>query len=408
MPTFTASSIAEATTLINNIDGWIQQVNIYISPIIGDYTSTRQSQSVIIQGDNIGATCPVANISEILGNQGLFNNSVDVFNELTSINSLLNTTMSDLNVSKVQSAFSSFVSWAKNVNQFLASPIPNIHITTGAVLFAPSNSGINTTGTIFNFCGIIPPSSLISTGNDLINRAQNVLNFVNDPEAPEVIPEPVDTVMAPITVPENGASRLFELMERLYKKINNEHYIIITRANQINVNVLDLAEYIGQVLAGLKGIQTNVYENRTELKEARQGIKDLLGLGDKFYEGSVSTIELLERMNAIHQSENDVLYEIRVRVTENNSYLEAIRNDTIDIDDKITELNTKLDTLNTSLAEVSNKITENFTQTNEYISTVLNTMEGNILARIEQMRQEQYQYTVDIIERINVIDTSVG
>lgn len=415
MPKFSNAGIARVIQLIGETKNWINQLYPYTSPGMMEYLPQRQSQSVIIEVSSgsttdpaLGSVCPLANESTIRGNAQLNNVSFSLIKELDALIPLLKEEMREIDVVRVNAVFASFVSWAESVINYLKQPIPNIHIPTGKVLESRSLNIANVELNPFYYkCGIIPPATLIGDGELLIEDSRYVLETSNGIRPPSTnpntpppatdftpLPEPVDTVMAPITVPENGASRLFNLMERLYGKINNEHYIIITRITQTKAELATLYEYIDLTLVTARMTNLNVLDNRTETKEARQGIKDLLGLGEKFYPGSVSTIELLERMNVIHQSENDVLYEIRVRCQEIKSYVEEIRADTLDIDVKLEALKTQ--------------IQENFTQTNQYINQVIAALETNILARIEQMRQEQYQQTLAIIETINRIDTSVG
>lgn len=415
MPKYSQEGILTVIQLIGRAKNWINQLYPYTSPGMMEYLPQRQAASVIIQtatGSStdpvLGQACPLANESTIRGNAGLNNPSFSYIRELDRLVPILKTDMPEIDVVRVNAVFSSYVAWAEQVIAYLKQPIPNIHIPTGKILESTNLTVLDQQVNPFYYkCGIIPPASLIGDGELIIEDSRYVLEastagsqIPNTPDAPlpdrplQPLPEPANTVMAPITVPRNGAGKLFELMNRLYNKINNEHYVIITRADQIKAKLETLYEYIDLTLVVARTTNLNVLDTRTELKEARQGVKDLLGLGDKFYEGSVSTIELLDRLNEVHQSENDVLYEIRVRTQEIKSYTEAIREDT-------QLINEKLDALKI-------QITENFTQTNEYINNLVATSETNILARIEQMRQEQYEQTVSIIQRINAVDTSVG
>lgn len=386
MPKFTASSISSAKSLITQINTWIDAVSPYITTVRGDYRTRIQNEAIIIEGDNIGGTCPIAQFTISQGNVGLFNNSIDVSQELTSANGVLKQDMSPYEVSIVNSAFLQFQGWAENVIAYLSENITLLDERTNAFAF---DFNTNT------LCGVKPPATLTAQGRTLVSNAQNVLQQVTAPEASGEIPEPPTTVTDPISVPVNSAKKLFQLMDKLYTKVNNEHYVIITRVNQIKAIVSDLKEAILDNLAAIKLVQSNIFNNRTELKEARQGIKDLIGLGDtKFYPGSVSTIELMDRMDEIHQSENDALFEIRTRANQINNSLPDIVN-------QLTAIKAQLDRMETQTRD-------DYNNTVNYIFAVQKQSEDNLAALIEQARQEQYQYAVDIIQQINSVRNSVG
>lgn len=223
---------------------------------------------------------------------------------------------------------------------------------------------------------------LLSTISNLIESSDNLFDDAQDAE--EIPPtEP----LASVAMNDFTTQKLFDLLERLYRMQNNNFYVVIKRSTESSLGITTMLRDFETTVSYILEVLSRINDQRIELKEARQGIKDLIGLGDKFYPGSVSTIELLEYMTFAHESENNALFEINTRAQEIKSYVEAIRLDTQDIKIYIDQRFNELIEYNTNL---HNTITDSL----EIIRTDLAT----------QMQQNQQQ----LIDMIIAIDNQVG
>lgn len=379
--------------VLSNVRDWLVQCNAalqaslqFIDPDRGEYDISQFFQYTDNSEPQGSTQCDISGNPSLTSsiNQSISNTQQAIV-ALSSGNNL------DLQtVNNIKSVINSNVATLRNLKDHLSAPIPtyesggNIPVISG-LFSSRCAKPVDSLSDLFQnniFLNVVVPESIL---NGLLDLSVSGATLPDDLDYAEEIPpsEP----LAHVQMDDFTTQKLFDLIERLYRMQNNNFYVVIRRSTEASLNTTTMLKDFETTVSYILETMRRIHDQRVELKEARQGIKDLLGLGDKFYEGSVSTIELLEYMEFAHQSENDALYEINIRAQEIKSYVEAIRLDTQDlkayIDQKTQEINQyNLDLYNT------------------YIEA-LNVVRSDIATQMQQNQQQ-------LVEMIIAIDNQVG
>lgn len=377
MPTLSDDTVAQLTSFFDIVEAMLTWTRPYISTG-NDAIKPDTSNSVLKDGTQCLITSDISSagsLTLVVKGEEL---AVDIAD--------LRPTIGSSDVIQLESRARKFIASASAyANTFLS-----VYLSRGTTGYL-SPTLLNIDGTV-SICYIKVSGQAVFRCQDVINAAKTIsISTKGNPSE----------VLAPIPVIETGTTRLLELLEKIYRVNNDNFYVCIRRATEAS-------DYSGEAVDMLKRmskIAQFINDSRTELLEARKGIKDLLGLDEKFYPDSVSNIEIsdsikeccqdilddlvviLDRVNAIHQSENDALFEIRTRVN---------------------EIKTIVTTIETSTTDIKQFIKDQLTISDTYARDLVQKAQDNILAYIQQVADTSNAQYVDLVERISAIDTSVG
>lgn len=372
MPKYSAAALSQMRQFCLDAVDFLNDHETILTPT-SENRGTRQAQLVVKNVFGVGSQdapsfintrCKIADECDIRPSQQLandFNYFKNTFMQLkfTIDDSIGSGSLNNSQIAKLRGTFNGFSSWLGNLlDGYLRDAIPARRLDNGQ----PARYTDLWNQLVINAVCALPVSEqtqqrVRSLASDGVSMAALLDSPTPDASKP----------LTPITVPQEGSKKLLDQLDKIYSAQNDHFYVVITKSTQASANTVAIIgklkeqdDQLEDILYRVMATADNSDYTRTELKEARQGIKDLLGLSDEvFYDGSVGTKQLYDYSVFAHESENNSLFEIRTRCEEIRDFVDNIRDDTADLPEsvadileRLTNLQTDMDKLGAALAQM--------------------------------------------------------